>query len=109
MFPYCHTGQCTAHSDLDLYYVLLVIRSLCVNKFHLILFDLMFISCCCLREQRRVTRLPAPHGDCQYADSVDSTKNAYADFYPVEYTPSVRLLPLDYRRPTKPGLIKIKQ
>jgi len=46
----------------------------------------------CMHVQKTVTRLPAPHGTCQDPDSLDSTKNAYADFYPVKYTPSVRLL-----------------
>jgi len=50
-----------------------------------------YIDCYCLREQRSVTRLPAPYGSCEDPDSVDSTHNAYADFYPVKYTPPVIL------------------
>jgi len=39
--------------------------------------------------QRKVTRLPAPYGSCMDPASADATMNAYADFYPVKYTPSV--------------------
>ena len=52
---------------------------------------LILINCYCLREQRKVTRLPAPYGNCHDPDSIDSSKNAYSDFYPVKYTSPVRL------------------
>ena len=42
-----------------------------------------------VRVQRRVARLPAPYGSCQDPNTLDSTKNAYADFYPVNYSSTV--------------------
>jgi len=39
--------------------------------------------------QRTVSRQPSPYGSCVNRSLLDSTKNAYADFYPVKYSPSV--------------------
>jgi len=50
------------------------------------------IMCVCVCVQRKVTRLPAPYGSCMDPASADATMNAYADFYPVKYTPSVSQL-----------------
>ena len=41
--------------------------------------------------QRKVTRQPAPYGSCLDVNSLNSTNNAYADLYPVKYSPSVRV------------------
>jgi len=48
---------------------------------------------CACAVQRSVTRLPAPYGSCEDPSSFDTTKNAYADFYPVKYTASVWIMP----------------
>ena len=45
----------------------------------------------CVRLQRTVSRQPAPYGNCLDVSSIDSSKNAYADFYPVKYSPTVRV------------------
>ena len=50
---------------------------------------------CACAVQRSVTRLPAPYGSCEDPSSFDTTKNAYADFYPVKYTASVWIMPPD--------------
>jgi len=39
--------------------------------------------------QRMVSRLSDPYGDCRDPSDADNTDNAYAEHYPVVYTPPV--------------------
>jgi len=54
----------------------------------------VLITIFCAYPQTQVTRLGSPYGECSDPSSKNSTRNAYEELYPVDYSETVSVLPI---------------